>query len=378
MAARRGRGRGAGLRSSGDGWVRYPVAVNPFITTLVARGETSLGLDALAAISGVPRTLLEGALRGRLEGWTTAEESRLVRSLGVDAVDALEANPWGLDVLAFLRDRWGGLLTGDLVAVQRSLSQARFLCREEVLRPARIGKPVRPPPKQAWKAGYALAQRLRRELGWGSAPLPPLRPLVEDRLGIWLALVDLETPGLEALAVAQGPAMVIVLRGNPPLPAALERRSIAHELCHLLFDPRAEGRIGDAILDLQDETRGEAEPREQRARAFAAELLLPSTALRSAWGAPTEDPVRARERVRDLCARFGAPWELAVHHLQNHGHLSPALRDLLLRGRAESVEAPARGGSPALAKLRARVAEGELSGGRVRDLFGPAALDEAD
>ena len=48
---------------------------------------------------------------------------------------------------------------------------------------------------------------------------------------------------------------------------------LAHELCHLLFDPKESG------VQIVLETEGKEDLFEQRARAFSAELLVPSMSL---------------------------------------------------------------------------------------------------
>lgn len=85
--------------------------------------------------------------------------------------------------------------------------------------------------------------------------------------------MELETPELEAFAVADEHGAAIVLNARLSQRPMLWRRSIAHELCHILFDPRDHQAIVDVLIEGDSEgpvPEGQRKNREQRARAFAA------------------------------------------------------------------------------------------------------------
>ena len=73
--------------------------------------------------------------------------------------------------------------------------------------------------------------------------------------------------------------MVLPRRTN----AVLARVYLAHELCHVLFDP-SDGGL-HIVLDVGSDR--DVQAAEQRARAFAAELLLPlpgrATSKEAGW-----------------------------------------------------------------------------------------------
>lgn len=110
------------------------------------------------------------------------------------------------------------------------------------------------------------------------------------------------------------------------------------------------------VLDWREpESEKKVAREEQRARQFAAELLLPLDGLTRLLGAPkrTDSEQSARALVSSAREYFGTPWEIAVQHLHNRDFISLDTRDLLIR-RERRV-----GGA-------ARVAEAHLGLGRSR------------
>ncbi|HEU4412237.1 MAG TPA: ImmA/IrrE family metallo-endopeptidase [Polyangiaceae bacterium] len=156
---------------------------------------------------------------------------------------------------------------------------------------------------------------------------------------------------------------------------------MAHELCRVLFDP-SEGGL-HLVVEGADERRGQAA--EQRARAFAAELLLPFEGLSRLLGVP-----RALEEtgaVRDLIARarshFGTPHEIASNHLCNLNFIDRRLRERLeaetttFAATPPTTTLPARNApSRVVAELVARAhREGLLTDSEARSTLG---LDQFD
>lgn len=127
--------------------------------------------------------------------------------------------------------------------------------------------------------GFHLAQHLRRELGNDEGPLDP-----EPLLLIWgvhLSKIEAD-PSIDAISCwgpSHGPAVILNTAGRHAQGVEGRRATLAHEICHLLADradalPFAEVLGGRVVTEI-----------EQRARAFAAELLLPEAAVRNRFGA---------------------------------------------------------------------------------------------
>ncbi|WP_311208472.1 MULTISPECIES: XRE family transcriptional regulator [unclassified Aeromicrobium] len=124
--------------------------------------------------------------------------------------------------------------------------------------------------------GVNLALHLRNELGLGSDPLPGLHDVVEERLGIDLAVVPL-TGGLSAVAAFDDERHVVVAGVNISEPYARQRFSLAHEVAHILF--------GDSHSETADR-----DIYEMRADKFAQTLLIPGDGIKNwiaAAGLPT-------------------------------------------------------------------------------------------
>lgn len=200
-------------------------------------------------------------------------------------------------------------------------------------------EPEEPTP-EPHKDGYRLAWRVRRELGDEDKPLPDMRAFLEEQFDILVVSEPLSSSRVDALSVKEnaGGAAAVLLN------AASERRSnpyatrvdLAHELSHVLFDP-ANGEINLILdeIDEDDEKSGQEKTTrraEQRARAFAAELLMPQAGLLRAFGTPQyvmpiSDALSLVERVRQ---EFKTPIEITVNHLCNRGYIWHVIREQVI------------------------------------------------
>ena len=138
-------------------------------------------------------------------------------------------------------------------------------------------------------------------------------------LGRWgVAVTDINMPDsrLDALACwgpQHGPA-VLLNRAEGRLPAHRhgQNSTLAHEICHLLLDRRDSLPVAEVLNGNMPERL------EKRARAFAAELLLPRTAA--------EIMVRQRRKlalaVKDLSSDYEVSEELACWQIINSGAFS--------------------------------------------------------
>ena len=199
-------------------------------------------------------------------------------------------------------------------------------------------------PDAAARYGYQLAGELRKVLGRTIEPLDDLRGMVEERLGIAIVLRGLSTRA--ACAIKAGDAAAIVLSGGGFKRAGRARGAIAHELCHILHDPDREGV--HIVLDLDNDRNTHAN--EQRARAFAAELLLPRAGLNGLLGLPrmVREQDTAKEFVVEAMDHFGASWQIAANHLANRGFVDMGLRIWLEALEAHELPGSWKVGLPAI------------------------------
>lgn len=173
----------------------------------------------------------------------------------------------------------------------------------------------------AWNAGYRLAEQCRETLQLGHSPIPSMRELVEQRLGIpviqvklprWIAGATVTTKhndGSDARGI-----VLNTLGANTNV--WVRRATLAHELGHLLYDP--EEQLEHIRVDSYQDSQADAEhPRrtsvvEQRANAFAIAFLAPNDAVRRLTPPPiTEDS------FLEVMHRFGISRTAAYYHINN-------------------------------------------------------------
>jgi Zn-dependent peptidase ImmA (M78 family) len=250
--------------------------------------ETRLALEELGTFlaEAVARSENERATQAR-EWWLTRErrleqhELEVTTSLSAEARQRIEGE-------GFPRDGWNH--PEIRVAARMSQGVATERDRNEILR--RLVKlPLQSTPALDWLArtireeldegdrpyrqGYTAANRLRGELDLSADE--PLDPRA------WLEHWDVH---IEALDLPECPVEAVSAWGRDHGPAILlnrsagsrggheygERATLAHEIAHLVLDREGAMPAGEV---LQGRT---PEYPEKRARAFAAELLLPRAA----------------------------------------------------------------------------------------------------
>ncbi|TMQ08789.1 MAG: ImmA/IrrE family metallo-endopeptidase [Deltaproteobacteria bacterium] len=226
------------------------------------------------------------------------------------------------------------------------------------------------------RQGYLLARELRHAVGNDANAFTDLRELVERVCGVTVLVRRLATIGSSAFAVKAEDAAAIVLAPITHPREPLARVWLAHELCHVLFDPDAGGV--HVVVDFDDDRQ--ARQAEQRARAFAAELLLPEAGLRKLIGAPSgvTGEVASRNLIAMARDAFGSTWQVTANHLCNLGFISMGLRDWLERQQAPAMSRPWSTSLPVvdapslqLGSLTRRGYDaGHLTDGEVRALLG--------
>ncbi len=172
----------------------------------------------------------------------------------------------------------------------------------------------------AWKVGYGLAERARQALNLDYTPINSMRELVENRLGIPViqailperiagaTITTTDEDGVEARGV-----ILNMIGHNENV--WIRRATLAHELGHLLYDPRGnlENVRVDSYWDNQRDAETDAlDPVEQRANAFAIAFLAPNDAIRTLVPAPVSE-----QSVSDVMHLFGISLTAARYHIAN-------------------------------------------------------------
>lgn len=367
------------------------------------REREPCSLSDLADRSGVPLSVIT-ALEGGRPGITTTQLDDVAGALSLDPTALLNGREVARRAPSvFLRhtpmqdfdDRDGAVLD-DALEQGRSLANLRSLLGEPPLalqagtfaqREAAADRPEAPA-----QDGYRLAREVRRWLDNTAEPLGDVGTLVEERFGVAVVVRILESSRVTAAGVRAETAAAIVLsardlqRTRNPL---LTRVYLSHELCHVLFDP-SPGGLHIVVDRVTDQKTNAAE---QRARAFAAELLLPLEALTRLLGAPREvdETGVARDLVTQARSRFGTPHEIAANHLCNLRFIDLRLREWLQAERTTFAGTPPEMILPASDAPSRRVGEqvarahreGILTDGEARAILGidrlaPLPWDEVE
>ncbi|MEA3410184.1 MAG: ImmA/IrrE family metallo-endopeptidase [Pseudomonadota bacterium] len=185
----------------------------------------------------------------------------------------------------------------------------------------------------SWEQGYALAEDLLgrfadRIVGESGVDIESLTRL----LGVTVEEGKILDASIRGVSLA-GPRhragiLINTAHGANGYPSG-RRFTLAHELCHILFDRAIGRKIAVAS--------GPWAPRdvERRANAFAAMLLMPRTLVKKALAGLTTD-LETKEGVAQVANRLGASFSATLRHLNNLGFLDDYTRQ---RIRYETVEA---------------------------------------
>jgi Zn-dependent peptidase ImmA (M78 family) len=339
------------------------------------------GLPQAAHKSGLDQGLLEEALTGSFDRWTTAMVEKVAHAAGLDPAVVWSSAPLPeVPTVGFLRGAWPDFNEADVPVLHQALNEAASL---RALAVDVLGNPLLfkdadrvPVAEPAFANGYRLAQLVRERLNNRSGLIPDIHRVAAGVLHVHVLYRPLLTLRLHAVSISSREGSAVVVNSRIEQRGLMLRRTIAHELSHALFDPYA----GNLATALDDDLDGniDGSPVERRARAFAAELLVPEAGLREVLGVPgrTRQLDVGVESVRTVSAAFWAPPELVAYHLVNRRYVDPSLRDRLVesvRGVDPSVDDPHEDW------LETRVAEAVeaelISANRAKEILGLSVYD---
>lgn len=323
--------------------------------TLIAELRTAAHLDSheLAEAAGIEAAALE-AYERQGKGLSLSAVTRIARFFGVEPVALLRAEAGVEDSLRVHFNQSGPhdfylddqqVLAGSMQRARSLLEVNQILSDVEDLRGRLIPEPVGGTPHED---GYRLARKVRALLKNETGLLANLGSLLEVSFSICVSDAELRQERIQAVSMKQrdGVASIVLNSSNKGFGSLMWRRvNLAHELCHILFD---EPRSGfDLVADYGEPGRCFSDgstPNEQRAKAFAAELLIPLAGLEQILGSPYQanKETTALLRIRDVRESFHTTYEVALYQLINQGYLSHSLRDRLLRRWPEEEDPPAQ------------------------------------
>jgi Zn-dependent peptidase ImmA (M78 family) len=184
-----------------------------------------------------------------------------------------------------------------------------------------------------WEQGYELAELLHEDLAL-SGDWVDIEGLVST-LGITTMRRHLDDPAVRACSFV-GPRhrpTIVLNDGSRFATPQATRFTLAHELCHILFDRASGRRLAIAS--------GPWAPRgiEQRANAFAAMFLMPPNLVAEAV-ADLPEPLTDPHGVRLVARRLRVSARAAAEHLYNLTLMDETTRDEILRVLAATPDQP--------------------------------------
>ena len=184
-------------------------------------------------------------------------------------------------------------------------------------------EPIRSALERPWERGYQLADVLHEAL---SDRYRLTRPVDIERLftefEIAVEEVALTDKSIRAIAIAgENCQPTVAINSTYRYQHSHPRRfTLAHELCHLLYD-----RTHGVRLALASGPWAPADV-EKRANAFAAMFLMPPELIKVAVEELGLD-IETVSGLRQLSSELGVSFSAAVEHLYNLGFLDEEARD---------------------------------------------------
>ena len=318
---------------------------NPSEILREARTELELTTGDVELQLGLPTGCLAEIEEGRVP-LETARIDGLARFYGPEPADIAQGRPIGAaltPVATLLRATGQHLPPRVRSAMARVAAGRRELKRleQELGRPdrlmiLRVAFPAEEPgadeePLDEWRSTALLMTKLREKQQLGDDGVASMRELAQQ-LGVELIAVDLGDPrvaGFSMSDASHGPAIIVNLGGANANPL-VRRWTVAHELCHVLYED-ADQRRAVQLYDAQPGGPRHGGPRDGVARngtsdtgtiesvadRFAANLLAPDGAVRRLHQhARTQNLPLARQVQRlmeDLGITFAAACERLMH-----------------------------------------------------------------
>jgi Zn-dependent peptidase ImmA (M78 family) len=216
------------------------------------------------------------------------------------------------------------LSAGDRVVLLRNLARAFDGGNPE--RVDQIARYVPVDMRAPWDQGYDLAEEVLDDLAVDrNIPEPVDLDGLIRQLGVSLHDIELDDQSIRAVAIGGDvyrPTIALNSRHRTYQYRSGQRFSIAHELCHLLFD---RGYAREVALPSGPWAPPDIE---RRANAFAAMFLMPHGRI-SALAATIADIPSNSRFVQTICTRLQTSFSATVEHMYNLGLLTDEERDLL-------------------------------------------------
>jgi Zn-dependent peptidase ImmA (M78 family)/transcriptional regulator with XRE-family HTH domain len=354
------------------------------------RAAANLSGDELARATDLPISSLK-AFEEQGQGLSIAQVERIAKFFKVDPLALLSGDLDPGESLKLFFNKRGArdFFPDDKPLLSQALHRARILWdlnellgETPNLRAKFVPQAVGDVP---YADGYRLAREVRRVLGNPDQLLPGLSAVLENQFSILVAEGKFGSPTIQAVSVKQGSgaAAILLNQSNPGFGSPLSRRvNLAHELGHILFD---EERDGFGLVVDRGTKSGrnllveDSSPTEQRAKAFAAEFLMPLAGLQRILGpsARANKERTAFAKIDEVRRAFHTTYEISLYQLVNQGYIARSLKEKLQRRWPESMEPPAEAEPdvPLSGRVRQALDRGVITSMRARELLGLSIWD---
>jgi Zn-dependent peptidase ImmA (M78 family) len=319
-------------------------AVTVALCRMLTAGEIGARLRAMRDDARLDEGTAAKAARLSVEELRAVEEgrpararvlARLAAAYGLAEEDLAAAEPPGATAVSVL-------LRGeveDKAELALHLGRLALVCREQTVLEDILGirsrgwvthfPPAGPPSDPTHEQAEELANKVRSDLSLGTAPIRSMSQFLGE-LGvrlIWTDQLGEDIRGLSFNDPRVGPSVVVNVGGTRRRAWWSLRSTIAHELCHVLFD-----RVPTAPFGTVSRRRSNLSI-EQRADAFAYYFLAPREGvarfLRESLGrVPYE---LDRNDIQAFANHFALGIEASTWHLRNLGWLSESQRQHLVQ-----------------------------------------------
>lgn len=264
------------------------------------RAQLGVPLRSVANKSGLTVDVVEALEHSRRR--PVREYERVARVLGLDErLVSFRPTPTGNERLTVRLRTIADERPALSVTTVTSLAEAAWVAMTQIRledqlgltlgnRTFRVCEDYGSPGYPAYRIGYELADALREELNLNNDPIPSMRTLAQETLGIPVIQTQLNARIAGATVESEGRRAIVLNIGGLNGNALVRRATIAHEVGHLLFDPPAELdqlRV-DEYDELEQRADAQVDPVEQRANAFAVQLLAPQQAAVSRYQASAD------------------------------------------------------------------------------------------
>jgi len=299
------------------------------VAQLAAHRDDDCHVDRLRWLAGVDLESAARRLRA-MAGVVGGSVQDTVRAiLGLDAPQSPSLVTRATLPALLFRSASPRLSTDDLHVLIRMARQSGG-GPDPALLALRADAPIPGSPAAITADGLERALDVRGAMGLAEdASLTGARDLetgLLPRLGITVQEVHLDDPGVDGIALA-GPGITPTIAVNLTSRYARtpwgRRMTLAHELCHLLFDVGEDGRVGIVSNAWADAAT------ERRANAFAVNFLAPEPALRTVLAPGDAEKWRAQDLERAM-EHLGVGKTTLTWQLHNLGWIDAAARDYWL------------------------------------------------